>query len=340
MAELRIGILGSGYMGRTHAECITKHVTRARLVAVAGGRRAPALAADYGVAVEPDFPALLARPDIDAVLIATPHADHCAQVIEAARAGKHVLVEKPMATSVADCTAMIEACAAAGVRLEVIQTQRFRGAISRTRDLVASGAIGRPRMFQGRSLFTDYVVDTSPWAGKEEHGGAFLDTAVHIFDLMRVVLGSEATRIFANLHTFGAAPDRALNAMLQLDFANGVIAQHWMSYEMPKPSLPNSEHRYVIVGETGTIDVDAYGKVLLTRDGAWTTYWEQPPIDYINRPLDPVRLFAFFTQTQAFVDDVLDGRPDTVSGAEGRAAVALVEASRQSSRTGLPVRVN
>lgn len=55
MAELRIGILGSGYMGRTHAECITKHMTRVRLVAVAGGRRAPALAAHYGVAVEPDL---------------------------------------------------------------------------------------------------------------------------------------------------------------------------------------------------------------------------------------------------------------------------------------------
>lgn len=337
MAELRIGILGSGYMGRTHAECITKHMTRVRLVAVAGGRRAPALAAHYGVAVEPDFAALLARPDIEAVLIATPHADHCAQVLEAAAAGKHVLVEKPMATTVADCTKMIEACAAAGVRLEVIQTQRFRGAITHARDLVADGAVGRPRMFHGRSLFTDYVVDASPWAGKQEHGGAFLDTAVHIFDSMRVVLGSEATQIFAKLHTFGAAPDPALNAMVQVEFANGVLAQHWMSYEMPKPSLPNSEHRYVIVGETGTIDVDAYGKVQLARDGSWTTVWEQPPIDYVNRPLDPVRLEAFFTQTQAFVDDVLDDRPDTVSGSEGRAAVALVEAARQSSRTGAPV---
>src|SRR3569833_3314920 len=110
LAELRIGILGSGYMGRTHAECITKHMTRSRLVAVAGGRRAPALASDYGVEFAPDFAALLARPDIDAVLIATPHADHCPQVVTAARAGKHVLVEKPMATSVADCTTMIEAC--------------------------------------------------------------------------------------------------------------------------------------------------------------------------------------------------------------------------------------
>lgn len=338
MTELRIGILGSGYMGRTHAECIAKHMTRARLVAIAGGRRAPALAADYGVDVLPDFAAMLARPDIDAVLIATPHAGHCLQVVAAAAAGKHVLVEKPMATSVADCNTMIDACAAASVRLEVIQTQRFRGAIAHARDLVSDGAIGRPRMFHGRSLFTDYVVDTSPWAGKEEHGGAFLDTAVHVFDSMRVILGSEAVEIFATLRTFGDAPDPALNAMLQLEFANGALAQHWMSYEMPRPSLPNSEHRYVVVGETGTIDVDAYGKLQLARDGSWTTIWEQPPIDYINRPLDPVRLEAFFTQTQAFVDDVLDHRPDTVSGFEGRAAVALVEAARRSSRIGAPIR--
>ena len=339
MTELRIGILGSGYMGRTHAECITRHMTRSRLVAIAGGRRAPGLAADYGVDFVPDFAAMLARRDVDAVLIATPHADHCPQVVSAARAGKHVLVEKPMATSVADCTTMIEACNAAGVRLEVIQTQRFRGAITHARDLVQSGAIGKPRMFHGRSLFTDYIVDSSPWAGKEEHGGAFLDTAVHVFDSMRVILGSEATQILATLHTFGDAPDDALNAMLQLEFANGALAQHWMSYEIPKPSLPDSQHRYVIVGEAGMIDVDAYGKVQLARDDTWTTVWEQPPIDYINRPLDPVRLEAFFTQTQAFVDDVLDGRPDTVSGAEGRAAVALVEASRQSSRSGVPVRI-
>ncbi|RYE10735.1 MAG: Gfo/Idh/MocA family oxidoreductase [Hyphomicrobiales bacterium] len=339
MAELRLAILGSGYMGRTHAECITKHVTRTRLVAIAGGRRAPALAADYGAAFEPSFDALLARSDVDAVLIATPHADHCTQVVAAAAAGKHVLVEKPMATSVADCTTMIEACARAGVRLEVIQTQRFRGAISRTRDLVASGAIGRVRMFEGRSLFTDYVVDQSPWAGEAEQGGAFLDTGVHFYDLMRFVLGAEAESIFATVRTFGDVPYPGLNAMSQIRFAGGIIAQHWMSYQMPSPSLPNSQHRYVIVGETGTIDVDAYGKVQMARDGEWQTVWEQPPIDYINRPLDPVRLAAFFGQTQAFVDDVLDGRPDTVSGADGRAAVALVMGAWASSRSGLPVKL-
>lgn len=339
MPELRLAILGSGYMGRTHAECITKHVTRGRLVAVAGGRRAPALAADYGAAYEASYDALLGRADVDAVLIATPHADHCAQVIAAAAAGKHVLVEKPMATSVADCTRMIEACERAGVRLEVIQTQRFRGAVWRTRKLVADGAIGRVRMFEGRSLFTDYVVDQSPWAGEAAQGGAFLDTGVHFYDLMRFVLGVEAESIFATVKTFGDVPYPGLNAMSQVQFAGGITAQHWMSYQMPSPSLPNSQHRYIVVGETGTIDVDAYGKVQLAKDGEWQTVWEQPPIDYINRPLDPVRLEAFFSQTQAFVDDVLDHRPDTVSGADGRAAVALVLAAIASSRSGLPVKL-
>ena len=337
MAELRIAILGSGYMGRTHAECITKHMTRVKLAAVSGGSRAPKLAEDYGIPCEATYEGLLNRDDVDAVLIATPHADHCPQTVAAAKAGKHVLVEKPMATSVADCTTMIEACKKANVRLQVIQTQRFRGAIARTRNLIAEGRIGQPRMFDGRSLFTEYVADASAWTADDSHGGAFLDTGVHVFDLMRFTLGAEAEKVFATLKTFGEARDKGLNAHVQVGFEGGVIAHHWMAYEMPKPSLANHQHRYVIVGETGIIDVDAYGKVQLGHDGEWTTVWEQPPIDYVNRPLDPVRLEAFFTQTQAFVDDVLDRRKDTVSGFDGRAAVAICEAAWRSSRTGAPV---
>src|SRR5687768_11558009 len=113
MDEIRIGLLGSGYMGRTYAECMTKFNTRTRLVTVSGGRRAPGLADDYGVEYTPTFEEMLARPDVDAVLIATPHSTHRDQVVLAAQHGKHVLVEKPMATSVADCTAMIDACRAA-----------------------------------------------------------------------------------------------------------------------------------------------------------------------------------------------------------------------------------
>src|SRR5262247_3761604 len=95
-ADIGIGILGSGYMGRTYAECVARYNSGSRLVAVAGGSRAPSLAADYGVNAEPDVDALLARADVDAVIITSPQSAHCEQTLAAAAHGKHVLVEKPM----------------------------------------------------------------------------------------------------------------------------------------------------------------------------------------------------------------------------------------------------
>jgi myo-inositol 2-dehydrogenase/D-chiro-inositol 1-dehydrogenase len=334
MAELRIAILGSGYMGRTYAECITKYTTRVKLAAISGGRRAPGLAADYGVGYEPAYAGLLARPDVDAVLIATPHADHCDQVIQAATAGKHVLVEKPMATSLPDCDRMIAACRDAGVMLQVVQTLRFRGTPARARRLIDEGRIGAVRMIQGRSLVRDYAIAAGAWPGQPEHGGAFLDMGVHNFDIMRFWSGSEARRVFAHVTTYGGSGYPWLSAMAQIDFDNGVMAQQWTSHEVPALSLTGSQHMYVVVGETGALEIDGYGKLLLSTPSSTEVIWEQPAFDFVNRPLDPARLEAFYTQIQLFVDDLLDGRPPTVPGEEGRAAVALVEAAMRSAETG------
>ena len=107
MDAVRIGMIGSGYMALTYAEALARHTTGARLVAIAGGRRAPGLAAEYAVDAEESVAALLARADIEAVILTTPDQVHCAQTLEAAHAGKHVLVEKPMAPTVAQCDQMI-----------------------------------------------------------------------------------------------------------------------------------------------------------------------------------------------------------------------------------------
>ena len=337
MTELGIGLLGSGYMGKTYAECITRYNSRVRLVAVAGGRRAPGLAEAYGVAYEPDFDALLSRRDVDAVLIATPHAVHREQVIEAAARGKHVLIEKPMATSTADCSLMIDACQQAGVALEVIQTLRFRGTLARARAAIEEGRIGKVRMLRGQSLGRDYIVDTSAWAARPENGGAFLDMGVHNFDIMRFLTGSEARRVFSHITTYGSSEAPGLSAMTELLFEDGAVAQMWMSFEVPAAGLTGSQHRYVVVGERGALDIDGYGKLQIDTGSGWQTLWEQPPIDFVNRPLEPARLEAFYTQTQAFVDDVLDGREPTVSGEVGRAAVEIVEAAWRSSETGQAV---
>src|SRR5262245_51750625 len=108
-------------MGRTYAECVVRYNRGARLVAVAGGSRAPALASDYGVQAEASVDALLERKDVDAVIITSPQSAHREQTIAAAQHGKHILVEKPMATSVSACRDMIDACTTHGVSLSVIK---------------------------------------------------------------------------------------------------------------------------------------------------------------------------------------------------------------------------
>lgn len=334
MTELRIALLGSGYMGRTYAECISKHNSRARLVAVSGGTRAPGLAADYGADYVADYAALLERADVDAVLVATPHVNHLEQVIQAAQQGKHVLCEKPLATSVSDCTRMIDLCHQAGVMLQVIQTLRFRGVPARAKQLIDAGAIGKVWMIRGQTLVRTYIIDKSSWAAQPENGGAFLDMGVHNFDIMRFWTGSEVQRVFSQITTFGAVDAPGMSAMTQLTMTNGVTVQQWMSFEVPTKYMTQSQHIYHILGEEGMIEVDGYGKLILAKGDTVETVWEQPAIDFVNRPLDPVRLEAFYTQTQAFVDDVLDGRPATVPGEEGRAAVAIVEAAQQSAQTG------
>ncbi len=99
---VRIGLVGAGHMNNTYARCLLHYNKNAELVAVAGGSRTPDFAVEYGIDAERDVDSLLSRSDIDAVIIATPHQVLAEHTIAAARKGKHVLVENPMATSVAD----------------------------------------------------------------------------------------------------------------------------------------------------------------------------------------------------------------------------------------------
>jgi len=344
MNTVRIGMIGSGYMGRTYSECVRRHTTHATLTAVACGSRAPKLAADYEVPCAAGVPELLARKDVDAVVIATPHSAHLEQVKLAAQAGKHVLVEKPMALNRDECDAMIAACRSAGVVLSVIQTVRFRGTVARAKRLIDEGRIGAVRMIDLRTLF-EWVPSSATsdkgWTYQEAEGGLILDQGAHSFDFLHWYAGSESARVFGTVKRFGDCDYPAPTAMAQVAFANGVLANTWMSFELPQPGLPLSAFRALVVGSTGMLDIDEYGKLHGSFDGKpWELVWEQPAIDYVNKPLDPVRLEAFYTQVQDFVDSIRTGRKPAVTGEDGRAAVALIDAVRRSSSTGQAVEVS
>jgi predicted dehydrogenase len=333
-AELGIGIIGSGYMGRTYAECVARYNQHVRLVAVAGGSRAPALAEDYGVDAEPSVEALLQRPDVGAVIITSPQSAHRGQTIAAAQHGKHILVEKPMATSVADCRAMIDACRSAGVSLSVIKPWRYRGSTRGLMDSIRRGDIGDVRMI---SLW--WLYQRPPFVGKEwfrdaREGGFYLDAGSHCFDYLRWVAGAEATKLFAQVATYNNDSATPRSTMTNIVFANGVMAQLWLSYEVPSPGWENTDFRARVVGTTGELDADGYGLLQLGRGETWEPLYEQGKMDYINRPMERVRLEAFFDMTQDFIDAVRDGRPPPVTGEDGLKAVAMVEAGYRSSELG------
>ena len=122
--------------------------------------------------------------------------------------------------------------------------------------------------------------------------------------------------------------------MVQVQFANGVTGQFWLSVELPAPGFREPMQRIEVVGTAGLLAVDPYGKIEVATAGAWREVWEQPPLDYLGDYLNAPRLEAFAAELQDFLDSLRDGRPPFATGEDGRAAVEIVEAANRSSATG------
>jgi predicted dehydrogenase len=325
-----IAVVGSGDMGATYAEVAARHVPGARLIAVSGGRRAAGLAADYGVDHVEELRDLLARPDVDGIVLAVPHSLHRPYAVEVARAGKHVLVEKPMALSVGECDAMISAAEAAGVDLSVIMTMRFDANFARARGMVVAGEIGAVRMLRLSGLTPGYDMGHKTWIGDPAEGGVLLDWGSHAFDILRWFAGADPVRLSAELAHFGDAAVPEPTAMIQLAYANGVLAQVWMSYELPAPGL-DSAFRLWIVGAEGIIEVSRFGQLRLGSGDSWRVMAEEPSADWaLERRHDPVRLGAPIAQVRDWVESIRSNRPSSAPGRDARWAIRQVEAAYRS----------
>jgi UDP-N-acetyl-2-amino-2-deoxyglucuronate dehydrogenase len=336
---VRVGVVGSGFMGRTWSEVAARHAAGTTLVAVAGGRRAPALASDYGVALETSPGSLIARDDIDLVILASPPAAHREQTIAAAQAGKHVLVEKPMAQDVSQCAAMVEACRAAGVRLSVVSQHRFRDTPAAAHGLIAEGAIGDVRMIRltGAEIgWWDLKARGDEWKLDPAQQTAWASWSAHGCDLIRWFSGSEPVRAYARITNFsGDPPGVGQSAMAQYEMRSGAIVQILMTYEMPRPGFA-STWEFVIIGSAGIIRLDPYGQLQLGRADTWEVVAEMPQFDPLDAN-DPVRLRAYARQLEDLVAAVRDGRNPVVSGEEGRRTTAMLTAAEMSDRSGVAV---
>jgi UDP-N-acetyl-2-amino-2-deoxyglucuronate dehydrogenase len=333
---VRIGIVGSGFMGRTWAEVAAHHATGTSLSGVTGGRRGPALAADFGVPLEPSLDALLARDDVDAVVLATPPATHRDQTLAAAAAGRHLLVEKPMAQSVAECAEMVAACRAADVRLSVVSQHRFRDAPVVAKRLIDDGAIGTVRMIQltGAEVgWWDLAARGDEWKLDPRQQTAWASWGAHSCDLLRWFSGADARLAFARITNFsGTPPDVGQSAVVVFEMTSGVLAQILMSYEFPPPGIAPS-WPWRIVGSAGIIELDPYAIVRLGKGQGWETVAEQEAFDPMDAS-DPIRLRAYARQLEDLVAAIETGRDPLVSGDEGRRTTAMLEAAERSATSG------
>jgi predicted dehydrogenase len=331
-----VGVIGAGFMGRTWSG-VVRLSEDATLVGIAGGRRAPALAAEFGCPLFDSAPELMAQDDVDLLVITTPPKVHHSLTLDAARAGKAVLVEKPMAQTVAECQEMVDACDAAGVVLAVVSQHRYRAAPRFAKKLIDAGEIGDVTMIRvtGSADWWENLSPDEQWQLDPAQQTAFASWGAHACDIARWFAGSEPNVAFCLFGQYLAKRPPESSAMATYGFPSGQMCQIWMTYDVVSPCL-GSELQFLIIGKRGMIDLDSYSTVRLGRDGNWKVVFEQPPFNPLDT-LDETRLEAYSAEFANVVAAMTSGRSADVSGREGLATTRMLEAAETSGRTGLAV---
>ena len=252
--KLRFGLIGFGSFAERSILPAMRALPEVEVVALQ--KRSPAeagaKASAHGIRLAfATADALAAHPDVDAVFIASANAAHCSETLAAAKAGKHVLVEKPMALNVREAELMIQACRDAGVLLMVGHLVRFSPLIRRIRDTIRSGALGA--ITYARADFAyDGRMSHRGWLRNRlvAGGGPVFDIGVHCLDTLRFVLDDEVTSVSAMLSPEPSRDRIEESALLGLKFSRGTVGAIFCSY-----ISPTRRKQLEIVGTEGVVTV-------------------------------------------------------------------------------------
>ena len=255
--KLRFGILGFGAFAERSIAPAIRACPHAELVALQKRSLAAARAKGSEQKISLTFDSaeeLCAHPHVDAVFIASANVSHALEAELAAKHGKHVIVEKPMALSRAEAEQMVSECASAGVRLMVAHKVRFSPLVARMRALVAEGSLGTVVAAQADFYFSGEQSSRTwllsrPVAG----GGPVFDIGVHCLDTLRYVLDDEVTNVSAELRPLPTQRDTEQTAQIALAFSKGTIGSIFCSY------LPPVRHSFIrIIGTQGVMSADDF----------------------------------------------------------------------------------
>lgn len=334
VAIIGFGLIGCGRVARYHAEAL-RYIPGVELRAVCDiiPERTQDFAARYGADSYSDYRYLLERKDIDVVCIATPSGDHPRIGIDAACAGKHVVVEKPIGLMLREIDALVDTCRAERVKLCVVHQNRFNPAVVKLREALEAGRFGRlshaavaVRWNRGADYYTQ-----APWRGTwEQDGGVLMNQSIHAVDIFRWMMGDpDAVFAFAatRLHRIQAEDVAAVTVRFHsgavglIEASNNVYPSNW-------------EETLTLFGDRGSA---ALGGVALNRIERWefADATDRHALDLeaelASQP-DPTSVYGNgHGRLLAAMADAIrrDGSPP-VSGEEGRAAVELVLAVYRS----------
>ena len=360
MKPIRTALVGCGKVGGLHAAALAA-LPESTLVAVCDPSldRAAAFAARYGGSSFRDPPTMLRESGAEAVFICTPHPLHAETAVLAAQAGLHVMIEKPMAASLADCDAMLRAARQSGVTLGVMSQRRFYEPVLRMKAAIDAGKIGRPVLgvFQMFSWRDQAYYESDPWRGKwaTEGGGVLVNQSPHQLDLLRWFMGdvAEISGRWSNLnHPYIEVDD---TAVATLSFRNGGLGSIVTSLSQ-QPGIFTKVHVHGANGASIGVETDRgatfIAGVSKIAEPPLNDLWTIPGEEHLLpefQAADRARFGAIDAgahyhalQIQDFLRAIGEGRPPLVTGEDGRAVVemfsAIYESHRRKAAVTLPLK--
>jgi len=355
MNRLKTAVIGYGKVAHIHAEALAS-IPESEFVAVCGrdAGKARAFAEPYGAKPFTDVEEMVGA-GVQAVVVATPHPAHASVTTAALRAGAHAIVEKPLASSLGDCDAMIAAAREGGRTLAMISQRRLYAPVQRVRQAIDAGKIGRPVLGTVALLGwrSEEYYRSDPWRGSwdGEGGGVLVNQAPHQIDILQWFMGDvdELYGAWANLnHPYIEVEDTSVAV---IRFKSGALGNIVVSNSQ-NPGISGKVWVHGANGATVGVQTDGgsmfiAGMTTVTEppvNDVWTVpgedeslaRWQKEDADFF-RGIDATKHYHRH-QIQDFLQSILEGREPLVPGEEGRKTVEIFTAIYRSQREGRPVK--
>ncbi len=326
---MKVGIVGAGSMGVAHAPGWQN--TNADVVGVVSTSpdKSERLAASLGAKAYDTYDTLL--QDVDVVDICAPTHLHRQMVEQAAAAGKHIFCEKPIALTVADGQAMIDACERAGVRLFVGMVLHFFPEYMSMKTAIANNAIGTPKVIRLTRASYRPQRDADDWFMDEsKSGGMMVDLMIHDFEMSRWLAGGEVVRVFAKT-VRNTSPDvLADHGLAILRFDNGAMAHIEGSWAYPVPMF---SVRAEVAGDNGLIEWDSDETTPLQAH----LHKQESATGDVALPGSPLAQDPWAAEVRHFYTALVNDEPFRVTPQDALRGLQIALAAQQSARTGKPV---